>query len=394
MNKKLLFLAGLASLVVAPLLVVASCNEKTNDQNQDANKPSDERIDQPTEIQGFTQPDDNLEDWQKAFINLQIFYENSIHRFQTLLPSQYESVNILPPQKPQNKLGFSISMSKPDPNQNYGFRTFFKTKEINNDDEGTKMATVVLKRGKETHEANFKIKGFLTKADQQNEKENSEINPEKIIPMFNRFQFTTVNIHTRFTYIRDFLDKYQNDLDRLAIDFKESIIGFQSAVTTDLEITNLRQLNRNGLPAPEVEADFRLVSKKDPTKKSGLYTLRFSGFDTKLNGLRTEKMLEKFIKEFESFRNIIPRNDDDHYNKLKASQIQDVNHLKQIANQDLLKETIIAIPKAIKTANDAEGSLEVVFDFWFKSLGENGPKVTDRTVKVYGFKIDQSKQND
>ena len=62
MNKKLLFLAGLAPLVATPLLVVASCNEKTDDSNQGTNKPSDERIDQPTEIQGFTQPDDNLED--------------------------------------------------------------------------------------------------------------------------------------------------------------------------------------------------------------------------------------------------------------------------------------------------------------------------------------------
>lgn len=386
--KWMLEIGTVLGLSVIPVALISSCtNDKSDDQTNQETPPQSD-IHKPLEISGTTQPDPSLKDHEKAFINAQIYFEGMSDLFMAWKASDVKVYNIYKPSKDTIIPGLvgKPSLGFIDPRQNYGFQMHWKAEPVNDDDKGTKSGTLVLTRGSEIHEKEFVIKSFLPTAAAKLEQKHDNINPDKVVRLFNRNQLRVRSIETTWKYLDDFVTEFSKDNLAGLQSFKKAILEQKYWEQTDIEFRNFQQVNRLGLPAPEVEADYRLIDRADPNLKSGWYKVRWFGFDVIKNGLRTQDMLPYHIREWATFSSPIPPSDHSSYKNVKASSIKTVDDfLRQADNDFLKKQTVIATPTAVGAANDDEGSLEVTFKFEYKYTSDTVKPLEDVTVKIYGF---------
>ena len=386
--KWMLEIGTVLGLSVIPVALISSCtNDKSDDQTNQETPPQSD-IHKPLEISGTTQPDPSLKDHEKAFINAQIYFEGMSDLFMAWKASDVKVYNIYKPSKDTIIPGLvgKPSLGFIDPRQNYGFQMHWKAEPVNDDDNGTKSGTLVLTRGKEIYEKEFVIKSFLPAAAAELEQKHANINPDKAVQFFNRNQLRVRSIETTWKYLDDFVTEFSKDNLAELQSFKKAILEQKYWEQTDIEFRNFQQVNRLGLPAPEVEADYRLIDHNDPNLKSGWYKVRWFGFDVIKNGLRTQDMLPYHIREWATFSSPILPSDRSRYKTVKASSIKTVDDfLRQADDYFLKKQTVIATPTAVGAANDDEGSLEVTFKFEYKYTSDTVKPLEDVTVKIYGF---------
>ena len=84
-------------LGVIPVGLVSSCTNGKSDDQTNQETPPQSDIHKPLEISGTTQPDPNLEDYEKAFINAQIYFEGMSDLFMAWKASDVEVYNIYKP---------------------------------------------------------------------------------------------------------------------------------------------------------------------------------------------------------------------------------------------------------------------------------------------------------
>ena len=397
MNKKLLFLAGLAPLVAAPALVVASCSSSTTDNNkQQANEAA--------------------------------------NRAKTYLESKsYLYAN----KKPSELKGVIASLPALKPSQNFGFTTKFSEESIN-DDEGTKTVKIVTQRGDVTSDAvSATLKVKSAKADESDEK-------TKVDDLLNLDKFTAApgstfaaaqsTMRRSTVFVRDYTDKdkapkaseistyidYVKNKDEkwLELFSKEATsdpvtapspstdqVGWKSLVKKGLdnklnknnfEIVDIWQTKVGSIEAPSITFNMRLKSDQkegEEVKTSGIVQVNLVGFQLDPAYKEQVKTLfDQATTEFGSLYN--PIIDESKTANVKASSVTDdkalANYLLpqwDVMGGDLIvpiqiKPTIIKIV----SANDSEGSLKVLFKFERTGDGaQTTPLSVEKEITLFGF---------
>ena len=372
-NKLFKATAFIVPLVSLPVFMAASCSNQTN-------LPRGDQI--------------------KAMQNIKISLQDFKNVFQAWLPSEVG----LP--DPDNK---KISLPKLDPRQNFGYVTTFKVVANGDDDQkGTKKFGVQITRGQESYAQVIELGGFLTKELQANEMAYDKLNPEKRFSGFNRLTNPIVKINLipedRIA-LNEFLNRHSSGS---MIEKYEKIILRPNSLTRpqeseqgpqfdQIEIANIVQAKQHNIPVEFVDAEVRLITGEGALRKtSGTYTLRFVGFDPKESNLRTATTLVQNIEEFATFNTPVKVGiNNQSYLTIKASELKvnNLNALLEHLDQDFLTgHNVLATLKDFANPNDVEGSIEAEFDFSYPGFnGTHDPKIT-KTVKLYGFRISETKK--
>lgn len=384
--KKILIL--LSPLTLFPVFSIISCNTSTNE-------PTIEKTHQPLPIKGLSQPDPSLPDHEKAWINVQLFFQAKASLYAAWKASDVQVYNVTK----NNKAGDIIipgPIGKPDlgrldPRQNYGFQMNWKKNSIKDDDQnGTKSGTLVLTRAQnETYEHQLTLSGFLKESESKNEKANDHLNPEKAVLLFNRNTLNSKAIKVSSDlYIDEFYEHYKDNLDQLATDFQDQIIDSTYQNKVKLEFKDFYQNQRFGMNTPEIATWYRLVDANDPSLTSGWYRMTWIGFDVIKNNLRTAELFDQYVIDWSTISNMLKISDSKTgYLDVKPSTITDIkSFLNQIDHDMLIKQTLIAKPLNIVGHNDQLGYLEVAFDLNYKNGPEDFLGKENVVVKIYGFK--------
>ena len=401
MNKKLLFLAGLAPLVAAPALVVASCSSSTTDNSkQQANEAA--------------------------------------NRAKTYL----ESKSYLYADKKPSELKEIVALAALKRSQNFGFTTQFSNDSANDkEDDGIKSIKIVTKRGDVTSDpvtATLKVKS--AKADETDDK-------TKVDELLNLDKFTAApestfaaapaqpTMRRSTVFVRDYIDKDKapkaseistyidyvknNDEKWLDLFLREATsdpvmapapnnkdqIGWKSLVKKEgkdkigpknFEIVDIWQTKVGSILAPSITFNMRL--KSDPkegeeVKTSGIVQVNLVGFQLDPAYKEQVKTLfDQATTEFGSLYN--PIIDESKTASVKASSVTDdkalVNYL--LPEWDVMGGDLI-VPIQIKptitkivSANDSEGSLKVLFKFERTGDGaQTTPLSVEKEITLFGF---------
>lgn len=372
---KKLLLTTLLPVTILPIATIVSCNQT-------------EKVHKPLPIKGINQPDPNLEDHKKAFIMTKLYFQGMASIYATRKPSDFQINNIItyddiiikPP-------AFKMTLSKLDPRQNYGFRTYWKKDSVKLDDEnGTISGKIVLTRGQERYEEDMSIDGFLTSKAEKAEKANKNINPDWAVENFDRMALSTKSIKVSDPYLDDFYDKYAKNQDLLLEDFKSQILSSQYLDQTNIEFKDFSQVERFGMAVPEIGAWYRLVDVKNPELKSGWYRITWFGFDVVQNGFRDPELFDKYVQDWQTISNPLLITESKHYLEVDPLTIKDVVTFLKYVDKDLLeKQTIVAKPVEIISADDKKGYLEVAFNVNYKYGPEDFPGKENVRIKIFGF---------
>ena len=389
MNKKLLFLAGLAPLVAAPALVVASCSSSTSSSlNEEQAK----------------------EALKKSFDYLQ----SKIYFFGEKLPSEVKLTQTdLPALKPSQNLGFATK--------------YFDKAVTDNDEAGTKKIKIQVSKGNLVKEEVFEFKGFLTKQQKDNETKESKlkiedyINLDPVSPITSSFADAQTKTAVRKStvvvkdykdpskapkaseienYIKDFDTKKNQLLSDQATSDKDDEFNlyFKSLVkekaktdglkSENFKFSNISKRVVGTINAPVITADVQLV---DNGKESGVVKLELVGLmlDDKYD---VNTLINQTL---ESVGTIYSPFIDDAKSSVKlASEIKSASELenvllsdwKTIGNDTTVPIEITAEISEIVSANDSEGSLTVKFNFKRTDNSKNQDLGT-KEIKLFGFKL-------
>ena len=406
MNKKLLFLAGLAPLVAAPALVVASCSSSTTTDSTTGMTPE--------ETAAAT----------KAIEKAKNYLESKSYFFADKKPSEVDLKQIaLPALKPSQNLGFST-------------KYFYDDKNVtNNDETGEKTIRIEVSRGKaklSNQSAVLKLKS--TKDDESDDKTNVDkllnLDPTYKASSLNKNDATsktTVRKATVFvkdydkatapeaSKITDFVNNFKTEREKLFLKEKsdEKVtklgidLGFKSlvkATTTkagaDLTIDNflfenVRQTKVGSIEAPSITFDLRLQSD-DKSKKSAPVEVNLVGF--RLDEGYKDKVKDLFnqaITEFGGLYN--PIINESKTANVKASSVTKDNLTNYLLTdwKDMGGDLIVPIEIEssivdVVSSNDSEGSLTVKFKF--KRVGQGADKTPiedEKEIKLFGFQLPQ-----
>ena len=395
MNKKLLFLAGLAPLVAAPALVVASCS--TSDSTNNGGTTGDVAEKLPSE----SQPDVN-----KALKNIDLLFKGHAATFSLYKPSQFGPVKKSSKAAAATPVTPKAYLPKLDPRQNFGFKTEYESVE-DKDDDGTKKIKVTLTRGKETKTQEYTIKGFLTTTAENNEKDD-KLNPTKVLNGFKRSEDgklpVPVNVLLKAKLEGKTLDDYLKKGPQEIIDeVKEQIlvksgsskddkastlVAAENSKPLQWEIFGIKE-NAIGLHIQIQEA--KASSTKDKAdvapKKSGIYLLKVELGD---NVSLEDANFEAAAYGFNTLNTPIKGVEKADYLDQKASDIKSTDDLMQQLDKDLLSQVLDAsdISLVENSANDDEGSLRIKVKLGFKG---KTPKLME--IKLYGFKLAETSSN-
>ena len=409
MNKKLLFLAGLAPLVAAPALVVASCSSSTTTDGSS------------------TPSNDAKEQAKQAAIRAKNYLESKSYMYADKKPSELKDVVISAALKPS---------------QNFGFKTEF-FKGASNDDEGTQeikivttrgelksepiIATLKLKSSKDDEtDAQTKITDLLNLDQLNNVPEGSTFNGQS--QQNGKIRRTTVfvkdydnknNTAPEASKISEFIeaskdvnDKKWKDLFLGSGDDSKVVsdgvtLGWKSLVkksTTNLKpenfvLSNVHQTQIGSILAPSITFDLQLQNdKKD--KKSGIVQVNLVGFRLD-EGYKNQvqHLLEQAATEYGTLYS--PIVDETKSVSKKASEIKNAEKPADELQKYLLTDwnimggdlivpiTIDVKIEEVVSANDSEGSLTVKFKFDRKQMeGEGSTSAsTTKEIKLFGFQI-------
>ena len=388
MNKKLLFLAGLAPLVAAPALVVASCSTSDSTNNGGTTGDVAEKL-----------PSEGVSDLVKAIDNVKRLFKDHAATFSLYKPSQFGPA----------KTSKAAAVPKAylpilDPRQNFGFETKYEALE-DKDADGTKKVKVKFTRGTETKDEEITIDGFLTTNGETNEKKD-ELNPEKVLVGFRRNSSSTnpipvaVNGLIKAELKDKKLDEYlTKDAQAIIDEVKDQILvksGSSKGDTTEKSKIVAAEpkpfqwdvfgVKKNAIGIKIQIAKANGTSKKDDSakeEKSGVYLLKVQfGDDAELNSQNFEAQAYGFA----TFNNPVKvgSKENNWYLDKKASQIKSTEELMAQLDPDLLKGLFVPTDITLieNSANDSEGSLRIKVKLGFKG---DTPKLMN--IKLYGFKI-------
>ena len=422
MNKKLLFLAGLAPLVAAPALVVASCSSSTTTDGSTSATPEQAK---------------QAEDALKA---AKFYLQFKAPFYTGALPSEVEfDPNFAPALQPS---------------RNFGFRTIVTgakgTSDKNDDTKGEKTVDIkVSKRVPDGVDSNGKpktkevsatttltLKGFLTKEQQENEKTgktniadyinldtisaNSKAATNKTLRQATIYvkevgkaaspEFTKANVDEFIKGLeegnKDVVAKY---LDLTAVSAaKVDGVGYKTLVkkgdkkdglTKDnFQWTNLGLTKNGNIKTPSITGYLQL---KDGDKLSGFVKVEFTGFKL-LESYKDEvkPLIDSMVQDFGTLYN--PIVDDEKIKNLSPEEVfnNPSNYLKSTDQGILLsqwddvggdlvmplqmKATIV--DNKVKSFNNADGS--ITLELTLKRVGgtvETGEFTKELTI--FGFKV-------
>ena len=380
MTKKLWLTAGFLPFVVAPVAIVASCSNDLN--NIEAGQIP-------------TIPSESQADADKAVANIKMLFYGHISTFHLFKASQFG------PTQTNNNVPKAY-LPKLDPRQNFGFQSEYQTIE-DNDDSGLKRLKVTLTRGTEVKEEILEIKGFLTNAAVENEKQ-AHLDPEKVFKGFDRTNPTSFNKLLTATVsdspdIKTYLAK---DAQAIVDEIKSQILkapaqsgapNKQAPASPEVELKALVakpiQWSTFGVKENVLRLDVQIVEKStswaDPAtaKKSGVYSLMINGF-AENEELFNEANFNAAAYGVNTLNSPVrPAAGKDYYASKKASEITTDKLLKAEIDPSLSSILKISdIQLVPNSANDQEGSLRVTAQLGF-------PNKTSKTMnlKLYGFKI-------
>ena len=412
MNKKLLFLAGLAPLVAAPALVVASCSSSTTTDGSTSATPEQNK---------------QAEDALKA---AKFYLQFKAPFYSGVLPSEVEfDPNFAPTLQPSRNFGFrtivtgtkgektvDIKVSKrvPDGVDSNGKP---KTKEIS--------ATTTLT-----------LKGFLTKEQQENEKTGKTNIADYInldtISANSKASATNKVLRQATIYVKEVgqsgspeftkasvdefikgleegnkavVEKYL-DLTAVSADKVDGVgyktlvkKGDKDALTKDnFKWTNLGLTKNGNIKTPSITGYLQL---KDGDKLSGFVKVEFTGFKLlKSYEDEVKPLIESMVQDFGTLYN--PIVDDEKIKNLSPEEVfKDPDQYLKSTDQGILlnqwddvggdlvmplqmKATIV--DNKVKSFSNADGS--ITLELTLKRVGgtvETGEFTKELTI--YGFKV-------
>ena len=431
MNKKLLFLGGLAPLVAAPALVVASCSSSTTDGSTSATPEQNKQA----------------EDALKA---AKFYLESKASIYIGKKPSEVEFDS-----------NFAPALQ---PSRNFGFRTqvIASKSEGNDDAKGTKEVTIkVSKRvldgkddqGKDktkviSKEEKITLTGFLTEAQADAEKTNEKtkiadyINLDKIIvsggtskdtqpqPQSSTLRKATIYVKDardekkapEYTpeNVKELIDALNNPaepknteaikkyLDVAISSNQIDGFGYTSLLKKDGQFgvnnfkwTNVRETKNGNILSPTISADLQLV---DGDKESGIVKVEIVGFKlAKGYEDKVKPLIDSMVQDFGTLYN--PIVDDEKIKTLTAEEVSKdpSKYLKDTDSGILLPEWNkvggdIVMPLAmsaeivenkVKSFNNADGS--ITLELKLKRVDGTVEKDTEFTkeLTIFGFKVSQ-----
>ena len=429
MNKKLLFLAGLAPLVAAPALVVASCSSSTTDGSTSVTPEQAKQA-------------------EDALKSAKFYLESKASIYIGKKPSELEfDVNFAPALQPS---------------RNFGFRTqvIASKSEGNDDTKGTKEVTIkVSKRvldgkddqGKDktkviSKEEKVTLTGLLTEAQAQAESQKDAktkiadyINLDKIIVSdgtskadqpqksetlrkatiyvkdsqneANAPEYTAENVKELIDALNNPTGKGNDKIIQKYLDVKTDSnqidgFGYTSLVkktgltAANFKWTNVRETKNGNILSPTISADLQLV---DGDKESGIVKVEIVGFKlAKGYEDKVKPLIESMVQDFGTLYN--PIVNDEKIKTLTPQEVSD-NASKYLKSGDdgiLLPEwnnvggdivmplTMSAeiVENKVKSFNNADGS--ITLELKLKRVGgtvETGEFTKELTI--FGFKISQ-----
>ena len=378
MNKKLLFSAALLPLVSAPIALVASCSDSTNNDGVKALNNIDEML-------------------SKVF---------SLHLDKMVSEFNAKMIPVL------------------DPSENYGFTTTVTGIEIVNASKGELAVKVTINRGTESYDNTYKFQGLLTKAQKE---ADVSIEPEKKFDVLGDGKILSLESKDKNLKIDKFISEVNDSKldDAKKLEKITTLVNLNSTPPTEAPGPFVDDQTPDGILKTNITLDpskekLKVVEVKpwkefDVTTKievklqiatlekeadsenlkekevSSTYTLFITGFKETEDNVNADNFLKNYVdKYFSSVAS--PVNPEE---AKKEVEIKELN--TKDALQKKLKETSKDNPDYMingqqitwtlkdivkDSHNKTLGSLRAKFDF---KLGEK--TLNDQEVTLYGFKL-------
>ena len=403
MNKKLLFLAGLAPLVAAPALVVASCSSSTTTDSTTGITPEEAQAAKDT----MNRAKDYLESKSYFFAD----------------------------KKPTELKLEEVELPALKPSQNFGFSTKYFDKDFkDNDETGEKSIRIQVSRGKiklADQYAVLKLKS--TKDDETDDKTKVDelLNLDPVKGIKDAANKTTVRRATIFvkdydnqdqapkaSEIKKFIDNFETE--RLNLFLKSETedkvfakedpkvqIGWKSLVKPSaakkLDVKNfifdnarVRQTKVGSIEAPSITFDLRLQSD-DKSKTSAPVEVNLVGF--RLDADYKNQVGELFKQATTEFGALYNPIIDDNKTKDVLADSVTLDNLENYLFTDWNKfggDLIVPIQieakaKKIVSSDNTNGSLKVEFEFTRVGDGADVTPLKDtKEITLFGFKVVQA----
>lgn len=379
MNKKLLFSAALLPLVSAPIALVASCSDSTNNDG----------------VKAFNNIDEML---SKVF---SLYLDKTVGEFNT------EMIPVL------------------DPSENYGFTTRITAVEPTNESKGELAVKLNISRGAESYDNTYKFQGLLTKAQKEADK---TIKPEEKFDVLGDGQILSLETKKKDENI----DKFISDVNDLKLDDVKkmekitTLVNLNSTTSQSSPFAPAERkpdgILKNGVTLDNKTQKLKVVEVKpwkefDVTTKievklqianlekeantenlkekevSSTYTLFITGFNETGKNITTQDFLKNYVdKYFSSVASPVNPKE-----AQKEVEIKDLNSketlekkLKQSSTISTDLDYMVAGQQITWTLKDivkdshnkSLGSLRAKFDF---KVGSE--ELKDQEVTLYGFKL-------
>lgn len=372
MNKKIFFWGSLIPLMATPALFVASCSDSKSD------------------------------DLNNALKNIKAVLDENEYTRITKKASEVE-LNSLPVFDPSQIFGFKME-----------WEDFSSVEEENyNDNEGLRIANLILTRGQEKYVQKANIQGYLKNINERDEASEPDI---KILELLNLENPKTEqpkvlleikdDIKNSLTFGNAFntlknlsnSDDLTKAITKLIYLNKDDVPSesknkslFKETIPKDVKLKffNLRQAKFLRIPTNYLTVDLALSKKtEEKTKTSRLIKIFISGWKNEKAEFQTEKTIKDWFEPLASINS--PIDYEKSKNKL-ASQIKNLEELKTFfkTGYNIINSMNVDFLELKKeTADDATGSIDVLVKIQFS---DNDKISATKVIKLFGFKQIENK---